>query len=284
MNSLVSIVLPTFNGERFLKQSIESCLNQSYKNIELIIVNDCSTDNTYNIVNSFQDERIIYIENKVNQKLPKSLNIGFENASGVYYTWTSDDNYFHVDAIKKMIENLTKSNADIVCAPYFTIDENNSITGSREVGVAENILLDNIVKACFLYKKEVHVKLDGYKSGLFLVEDYDYWIRAVYYGFSITNLEDKLYYYRFHDDSLTGKRRREISKALYAILVHHYIKFKNNNKHIYLSAKLYRKLCFLALANGDYNSSKIYMIKAIKMKPLYILNKEFYKFIYKLID
>ena len=174
MNSLVSIVLPTYNGERFLEQSIQSCLNQSYRNIELIIVNDCSTDESEKIINSFNDERILYVKNEVNQKLPNSLNIGFKKASGAYYTWTSDDNYYHIDAIEKMVQTLEATISDIVCAPYFTIDVNNKITGSRIVGRGENILLDNIVKACFLYKQEVHVKLEGYKSELFLVEDYDY--------------------------------------------------------------------------------------------------------------
>ena len=81
---LVSIVLPTFNGERYLRQSIGSVISQQYKNWELIIVDDHSTDSTSAIIDEFTetDPRIKVIHNTTNQKLPKSLNIGFEKAKG----------------------------------------------------------------------------------------------------------------------------------------------------------------------------------------------------------
>ncbi|MCV3482379.1 glycosyltransferase family 2 protein [Campylobacter sp. CNRCH_2014_0184h] len=81
MNKLVSVIMPTFNGASsgFLAQSIESVLNQTYKNLEFIIVNDCSTDNTLEILQEYakKDHRIQIINNQKNQKLPQSLNIGF---------------------------------------------------------------------------------------------------------------------------------------------------------------------------------------------------------------
>ena len=80
----ISIVLPTFNGEAYLAESIESILSQSFEDFELIIVNDCSTDRTAEIIEQYvkKDSRVKSIYNDVNQRLPKSLNIGFENASG----------------------------------------------------------------------------------------------------------------------------------------------------------------------------------------------------------
>ena len=93
-NPKVSIVLPTYNGARYLKSSVESCLNQTHKNIELVIVDDCSTDETPDIVRSYNDPRIRYVRNETNQRLPRSLNIGFALATGDYLTWTSDDNEF----------------------------------------------------------------------------------------------------------------------------------------------------------------------------------------------
>ena len=209
MSKLVSIVLPTYNGKDFLKKSIESCLNQTYQNIELIIVNDCSTDSTEQIILSYTDSRIHYIKNETNQRLPKSLNIGFKKASGDYYTWTSDDNYFDETAIEKMVSTLESEKVDLVCAPYFTIDNNETITGLRIVGKQSDVLIDNVVKACFLYKKEVHQKLNGYDPALFLVEDYDFWIRATFENFKFYQLKEKLYYYRFHDNSLTETRRND---------------------------------------------------------------------------
>lgn len=123
---LVSIVLPVYNGEKFLKQSIESVLKQTHKNLELIIVNDCSTDNSLSIANSFekQDPRVKVISNQVNQKLPESLNIGFRNANGDYYTWTSDDNWYEPTAIEDMLNYLLEKNdKDMVCADMTVIHE-----------------------------------------------------------------------------------------------------------------------------------------------------------------
>ena len=279
MNKLVSIVLPTFNGEAFLKKSIDSCLNQTYSNIELIIVNDCSTDSSEEIILSYVDPRIRYIKNASNQRLPKSLNIGFSHALGECFTWTSDDNFFEKTAIEKMMDALKLHKVGLVCAPYYTIDDKDVITGDRSVASQENILLDNIVKACFLYKSEVHYKLKGYNPDLFLVEDYDFWIRATFEGFSFYQLTEKLYYYRFHDNSLTEKRRVEISKALFSLLVHHEIKFKVSGYYKFLKSEFYLKLSKLAMANKT--DALEYYKKAIFNKPILFFDKVTLKILLK---
>src|SRR4051794_21032964 len=99
---LVSIVLPTYNRAHLLKRSIETCLNQTLIDIELIVVNDCSTDNTKEIVEAYKakDARICLITNEKNLRLPASLNKGFENAKGKYFTWTSDDNLYAPNALE----------------------------------------------------------------------------------------------------------------------------------------------------------------------------------------
>ncbi|MCI5760300.1 MAG: glycosyltransferase family 2 protein, partial [Eubacterium sp.] len=90
----ISIVMPVYNGERYLAGAIRSVLEQSYPNFELIIVNDASTDGSLKIAEVFaaKDDRIRVYTNEHNQKLPRSLNIGFSHCEGELYTWTSDDN------------------------------------------------------------------------------------------------------------------------------------------------------------------------------------------------
>ena len=115
----VSIILPVYNGARYLAQAIDSCLNQTYRNIELIIVDDCSTDETPAIVRSYTDPRIRYVRNKTNRRLPQSLNIGFALATGEYLTWTSDDNEFLPHAIETMLKILMEDKAvDFVYSDY----------------------------------------------------------------------------------------------------------------------------------------------------------------------
>jgi glycosyltransferase involved in cell wall biosynthesis len=263
--------LPTYNGKDYLNKSIESCLNQTYQNIELIIINDCSTDTTEQIINSYTDSRIKYIKNETNQKLPRSLNIGFNFAIGDYFTWTSDDNFYDVTAIEKMVVAIESKKVDLVCAPYYTIDNNDEITGERCVGKQSDVLIDNVVKACFLYKKEVHQKLKGYNPNLFLVEDYDFWIRATFGNFKFYQLTEKLYYYRFHENSLTETRRKDISRALYNLLKEHEVLFREKNKNEYLKGEFYLKLSKLALANKE--KALHYYKKAISKKVLLVFNK-----------
>ena len=122
---MISIVLPVYNGERYLADSINSILNQTYKDFELIIVNDCSTDSSLEIIEEFArtDPRIIIINNEQNQKLPRSLNIGFSHCRGEYYTWTSDDNLMLPDFCEAMITKLHNSNADLVFSRCGIIDK-----------------------------------------------------------------------------------------------------------------------------------------------------------------
>ena len=108
MDDLISIVLPIYNGEKYMKQSIDSVINQTYANWELLIVDDGSTDNTAAIAREYaeKDNRIKYYKNPQNMRLPKTLNRGFSLATGDYLTWTSDDNYYYPTALEKMYTTL----------------------------------------------------------------------------------------------------------------------------------------------------------------------------------
>lgn len=204
MNPLISIVLPVYNGEKFLAQSIESCLNQTYQNIELIIVYDCSTDNTLEIVNFYaaKDNRIVIINNVEKKNLPASLNIGHYVAKGDFFTWTSDDNIYKLNAIEVFLKTLLENNADIVYSDMVIINHKGEKVRDFVFLDFENIIFRNYIGNCFLYKKEVFERNKGYNENCFLVEDYDFWLRAIEHS-RFFQLEKKLYKYRKHDTSLT---------------------------------------------------------------------------------
>lgn len=207
-NPLVSIVLPTYNGSKYLERSIESCLKQDFTDFELIIVNDCSTDRTPQIIEEFaaKDSRIRVIHNSFNKKLPLSLNTGFDAARGNYFTWTSDDNFYAENALQIMVDVLAKDDrVDLVYTNYTLIDENDAITGTRTFGnIDESFIKWQGCGACFLYKKQVHQLNKGYKPEAFLIEDYDFFVRA-YTQFHFHYLDrTDLYFYREHSASLTA--------------------------------------------------------------------------------
>lgn len=213
----VSIVLPTYNGEKYLKESIESIINQTFKDWELIIVNDCSTDSSLKIAREYEknDDRIKVINNETNQKLPKSLNIGFDCAKGKYYTWTSDDNLYNKDALYEMVSFLDENKKiPMVCSDFEYIDsENKTIEEYKEFDIYK-MFYKNCVGACFMYRQEVTENIGKYNENLFLIEDYDYWYRILEEYKYIGHIKKNLYRYRVHNESLTSTQSVKVVERL----------------------------------------------------------------------
>ena len=205
INPLISIILPVFNGELYLKQSIESCLNQTYRNIELIIIDDCSTDRTPDIIQKYatQDDRVRFFRNEKNLKLPKSLNIGHKKAKGTYMTWTSHDNYLNINAIDQLVHTMTRRNCDIVYSNYSKVSEFGEQIIKKNLEGVSNLFFGNIIGPSFLYKRAVFERNQGYSENLFLVEDHDFWIRAARHS-TFYHLNEDLYSYRIHRESLSS--------------------------------------------------------------------------------
>lgn len=263
--------MPTYNGEKYLDKAIESILNQTYTDFELIIVNDCSTDLTLEIVKKYSsmDKRIKVYSNEINQKLPKTLNIGFEKCIGEYLTWSSDDNIFKPNAFEIMAKKLDENhNVGFVYSCEEFIDENDHIVGVRKHPKDLNeIYCANIVSACFLYRREVHELLNGYNINKFLTEDYDFFLRA-YENFEFLYIPEVLYQYRKHCTSLTSTRQEDIIIRTIDLLK----EFYNNGKSDEIKSKIYRGISnfYLELAIIYYEkvvglNSNSYDRKRMKM-------------------
>lgn len=203
---LVSIVLPTYNGERYLAQAVQSCLDQTYANWELIIVDDASTDGTPVVIDQCvaQDSRIRSVHHQTNRKLPAALNTGFSHANGEYLTWTSDDNCYRPNALTEMVALLeSKPEIDVVYTDYTKIDEQACPVGRGFAGKPEDLAYHNSIGPCFLYRRYLQGRLKGYCEDCFLAEDYDFWLRASV-SFRFHRLNEDLYLYRYrHSSSLT---------------------------------------------------------------------------------
>ena len=213
----VSIVLPVHNVGRFLHQSVESCLTQTYQNIELIIVDDGSAVDVASALTRYGDGRMHLLRHSVNSGIAAALNTGFAAATGEFLTWTSDDNYYDPHAIEKMVAFLQTYRAvDFVYADMFIVDERDSgqpaQTREAKPPAWFRAQESNPVGACFLYRRHVHDTLGGYDTKAFLVEDYEYWLRVAR-RFRMQRLFSPLYYYRYHDETLTAKHDRSLVLA-----------------------------------------------------------------------
>lgn len=216
----ISIVLPVYNGSLYMSKAIDSIIAQTYTNWELIIVNDCSTDDSLKIALDYEkkDTRIKVISNKENIKLPRSLNAGFERAIGKYYTWTSDDNIYKENALEIMVNELESDDSCVMVYSDFTkIDSEGKIIERCFLPEGEEILFGSICGACFLYRKDAAKEVGGYDANLFLAEDYDYWIRLSQVGL-LKHIHKDLYYYRCHSGSLSESRKNSVYNQTYKVL------------------------------------------------------------------
>ena len=221
---IISIVLPAYNGSKYIRESIVSCLNQTHKNIELIVVDDCSLDGTPDIVKSFGDARITLIQQERNQGLPHALNAGFAHARGDFLTWTSDDNYFAETALEKMVSFLKATNCCFVYSDYYMFDDGNPAELKiMQLSDVRTLNKQNTIGPCFLYSRRVKESTGDYDPDTRLAEDYDYWLRVAK-KFDMVHLPEPLYFYRLHATSLTSVFSKEYEIKVVDILV----RLKNN--------------------------------------------------------
>lgn len=273
---LISIVMPIYNSNKnYLEKSIKSCLNQTYNNIELIIVEDGSEKDSEKLIKSFLDNRINYIKKLKNEKLPRALNSGFSVSKGQYLTWTSDDNIYAENAIEIMY-NFLKNNPeyDFVYANYYLIDEMDEIIQHIIVSQSEKLTECNCIGSCFLYNRKVYEAIGEYNPDEFLIEDYEYWVR-VSKQFKMKNLNDFIYYHRWHSNSLTGKFEFKAKLRACQIRKKYFSDFNSRKDFaiVYYAwgVNLYRK--------KDFKCALKLVTKSFVLDPLYIITKIVNKFI-----
>ena len=147
---LVSIIMPAYNCEAFIKESIESVMAQTYTHWELIIVNDCSTDNTLAVVTEFSDPRVTLINNEVNLGVANSRNIAIEKAEGRFIAFLDSDDLWYSTKLEKQVIALCKAGENTVCShsSYERIDEFGSVL--TRVSIKNSVKFKTLLKSNFI--------------------------------------------------------------------------------------------------------------------------------------
>jgi len=270
---LVSIVLPTHNGERYLATAIESVVAQTYPDWELVLVDDASTDRTPQIVAeaASKDRRIRPIRHEENRKLPAALNTGFEAARGAYLGWTSDDNLYRPGAIEAMARFLDeRPEIGMVYADYTTIDDEGRVTGRVRAFPPECLAYLNAVGPCMLYRRAVLENVGPYAADVFTAEDYEYWIRVAK-RFAIAPMHEDLYLYRFHGGSLSARQQERVERATAAVLERHLDGMAWAGR--VPRARGHMVLADLARHRGDRGESLHRWLRAALLSPTLVANR-----------
>lgn len=216
---VVSVICICFNHEAFVQQAINSVLNQTYKNIELIVINNASSDNSHNVITEITDKNpsIKYIKFTETVSSTKAFNHGFKNSKGTYLIDLSADDVLLEDFIEKQVNFFAQQNDNVGLIfgnayhineygtrtkPYFEVDEQNKVTDLLLHNTNYVRLLSGGIVMCsvasMITRKHFEL-LKGYNEELFF-EDLDYWLRL-----------SRLYEIKFLDDFLVEKRFLENS-------------------------------------------------------------------------
>ncbi len=223
---LISIVLPVYNGENYLAQAIQSLLNQSFTDFELIVINDCSTDATEEVIRSFSDPRIVYAKNERNMHLIYSLNKGLDLAKGKYIARMDHDDIALPDRLKKQVEFLEAHPEVMVLG---TLIERFSDQGRSFLpkfpfeadDVAVSMLFFNPISHPSAMFRSWPVKAHGlrYNPDIFNAEDYALWWDMRQFG-EIKNYPEVLLRYREHANQITRAQAVTVSSGHRNALAH----------------------------------------------------------------
>jgi glycosyltransferase EpsE len=227
INPKISVIMAVYNGQEYLKEAINSVLIQTFNDFEFIIIDDCSTDNTHKIIESFNDKRIKLFRNKVNKGQTPSLNIAVNKSKGFYLARIDADDIYMPNKLEVQFEFM-QGNSDVsVCGTMSDcIDENGNIYSNRSFPINPT----DIYFRMFYHSPVNHVSVimrtsDIKKVGLYderypICADFALWSKLVKHNYKLANIPLILTKFRVHTRSLTvenklGKSAEETSQIIY---------------------------------------------------------------------
>lgn len=202
---VISVVMPVYNSEKYLRESIESILNQIFNNFEFIIVDDCSTDNSLEIIKSYKDKRIKLIKNKKNLGTVKSRNIGLKEAQGDYIAIMDSDDISLVHRLNTQVNYLMgHPKIYLVGSSAIFIDEDGKETKRFRKYDDSEMLAWRMPKSCgivhssVMFRNPIEIFYDEFYTS---AHDYNMYLDLLDMGENLTNLPQFLVKHREHSES-----------------------------------------------------------------------------------
>lgn len=255
MSKKVSIVIPTYNGKKYVKETLDSCLNQSYNNIEIFVVDDCSADSTVEILKSYGN-KIKLTENKTNQGIVKNINNMTLGLDSDYVIFLGHDDVLPQNHIEIMISEFDSDTVAVHCNSMIIDKTGNEVKIARDdntqIQKSANCMfelsINNFISSCgMLHRVDIFKKLNGWSEEYKQYGEWLYYINELKYGKIKYTTRTKALY-RMHDTNITNtfkdkKVKPSISKykQYCRSLAHAKNKnsFKENIKYLFNKFKLY---------------------------------------------
>ena len=212
----ISIIVPIYNAERYLRKCLDSLVNQTKKELEFILVNDGSTDTTEDIIKTYKDKRIKYFKNK-NQGIGKTRNFGIEKSTGKYIMFVDSDDYLEKNACEILYNKAINTNSDLVVCDFYKVYENEELEEVRLIDFKQTSLkkMPSLINKINLspwnkiYKRELITSNNLKFIENLKYEDAPFVLQSVFYAKNISKVNECLNYYVIHGNSETTVRDKK---------------------------------------------------------------------------
>ena len=272
----IDVIIPTYNRAGFLKSALSSVLNQSFGYFQILVVDDCSEDNTEEVVRGFKDDKIIYIRHSINKGEGGSRNTGLRNANARYIAFLDDDDEWLPNKLELQVKLLDSSPPEVGCVytGFLMVDK---LTGRvlseripRKRGyVYGDMVMENVVgtSSTVLVKRECFEKVGVYDEGIPWGLDYDMWIRIAK-EYHIEYIKDPLVKYNIHQGQLSNNLGLRIN-GLETMLQKYEQFFASDIRAL---SQYYFELGFLKRENGEPRKAGKAFWKALRLNPRNVKN------------
>lgn len=271
----ISVIMPVYNGEKYLKEAIESILNQTFKDFEFIIINDGSTDNSDKIINAYDDSRIKYLFQE-NKGLPATLNRGIEIATGYYIARMDQDDISHANRLHEEV-NFLDQNPDIYLVGTWIdiIDDQ-----SNHLSITKYPLTSNYIRRAMTYnnpfahgsvmfRKKI---VEKYNDNLKYAEDYDLWSRIAP-RYETANIPKILYQWRVNPNGMSQTRPVTQDSIINGIQTKYLIKTERLFNRAIYSQDIGREIIFRGIRKVIREHLNMTMVFLVKKNIYYALKE-----------
>ncbi|WPU98342.1 glycosyltransferase family A protein [Mucilaginibacter sp. cycad4] len=289
----ISIIMPAYNASAFIKDSIETVLQQTYRNWELIVIDDGSTDDTPTIVRELRDrdDRIIY-HRQENRRLGPARNTGFRLAAGTWIAFLDADDLWMCDKLEIQMEAATSHHipVDIIfTAGYYLTGRGaelkpyDSLSGFYTGQELYPVLMKhNYIPVLSVMIRRTFLRQIGWQDTEPIVygnEDWDYWLRASRAGGRFLGLKQRLFKYRVHNSAMSAKRATMITAGCYVICKNYKKVLLSPSDRLYHQTELLEKIPFISkrILKTGFSSdliSLLFRMISIAFPVLFALKKK----------
>jgi glycosyltransferase involved in cell wall biosynthesis len=210
-HALVTVYITNFNYANYIEKSIQSVLNQTYKNFELIIIDDGSTDNSKSIINKYLENPKVRIIFQKNKGLNQTNNVAVKSSNGEFVMRLDADDYLDENALLVMVRTIQRSKKlGLVFSNYYYVDKNENITGQElrfDFKKEVELLNQPAHGACSLIRKSALLEIGAYSNEFSCQDGWDLWLKIIE-NYDVENVKLPLFYYRRHEKNLTNNQEK----------------------------------------------------------------------------